>query len=168
MNIIDLIKANLAAAKLIVFGAIASAVVLAWLYHGHVKYEEGKASVQVLWDTEKAKQKEAADQENLRDEAARLATEAKHKKEIEYAKSQAGRIAIADWLKSHGLLPDGSPLRGSIGGGSEAEGAQVIDGASGQCRAGGSIEEFAGRCARDAITVESWQDWAKREGLEAE
>jgi len=157
----------IAQVKLAIGGALMAAIVMAWLYHGHVKYEEGKASVQLLWDSEKARQKEAADKERLKDEAARKAVEAKHKKDIEYAKSTAGRAAIADWLKSHGLLPDGSPVR-IDGDSGQAQGSQSPDDGSGEQRLGGFLEEFAGRCAQDAIKINNFHEWVKQEGLEIE
>lgn len=158
---------NLAMAKLALATGLLGAIVFAWLYHGHIKYEEGKASVQILWDSEKAKQKEAADNERLRDEAARKATEAKHKKEIEYAKSEAGKRAVAEYLRSIGLLSDGPAVR-PLGDSGQAKDPQGPDDSGSEQRLSGFLEEFAGRCAQDAITIGNFQEWINQEGIESE
>lgn len=158
---------NLAMAKLALAGGIIAAIIFGWMYHGHVKYEEGKASVQILWDSEKKKQKEAADKERARDEAARKLIEAKHKKEIEYAKSEAGKRAVVEYIRSIGLLSDGSTLR-SLGDSGQAEGSKGADGPACERSTSQSIEEFAGRCAQDAITIINFQEWINQEGIESE
>jgi hypothetical protein len=115
----------------------------------------GSHHVQKKWDLENERLQTIADLAIVqRDAAARTVAE-QHKKDIEHAKSQAGRTAIATWLKSHGLLPDGTPVSGS--GGGQNAGSRVTDAAGGEHGTGGSIEGFALRCGEDALTVEAWQ-----------
>ena len=137
-----------AALVLLVLGAV--------LYGGH--------RVQVKWDLDKARQETIAALARETDEAARKAEVEQHKKDIEHAKSQAGRTAVSAWLKSHGLLPDGSPVSGFGDGQADCTGKP--DGTAGQPGTGGRIEEFAEGCALDALHVIRWQEWAIREGLE--
>lgn len=138
------------------------AAALILLLIGAVLY--GEHRVQVKWDLERARQETIAALAREADEAARKAIEDKHKKDVEYAKSQAGRAVLAAWLKSHGLLPDGSPVSGS--GGGQTNCTSKPDGTAGQPGTGGQIEEFAEGCALDALHVLRWQEWAVREGLE--
>lgn len=139
------------------YGAIAFTIMLL----GAVLY--GEHRVQVKWDLERARQATIATLAKEADEAARKAIEDKHKKDIEHAKSQAGRTAISNWLKSHGMLPDGSPVSGSGGGQTNCTGKP--DGTASQSGTSGRIEEFAEGCALDALHVLRWQEWAVREGL---
>ena len=115
----------------------------------------GASHVQHTWDLERERQNTAAELADKQSDAARRATDEQHKKDIEHAKSQAGRTAIVTWLKSHGLLPDGAPVSGS--GGGQNAGSRVTDAAGGEFGTGGGIEGFALRCGEDALTVEAWQ-----------
>jgi hypothetical protein len=137
------------------------AAALCLLVLGSVLY--GEHRVQVKVDLERERQETIAALARETDKAAKAADAEQHKKDIEHAKSQAGRTAIAAWLKSHGLLPDGSPVSGP--GGCEADSAGGSDGAPGQSGTGGRIEKFAEGCALDALHVLRWQEWAIREGL---
>lgn len=119
----------------------------------------GEHRMQIEWDLEIARQEAKAEQARDADLAARKADEDQHRKDIENAKSKAGRAAVAAWVKSHGLLPDGA-CRG------QADGTGEFDGSAGQSGTGDSIEEFARGCALDAQHVLRWQEWAVREGLE--
>ena len=129
---------------------------------GSVMY--GEHRVQVKWDSERGRQQTVADIAAETDRKARDAIAKQHEKDVENAKSQAGRIVLAAWLKSHGLLPDGSPVSGSGGGQTDCTGKP--DGTAGQSGTGGRIEEFAEGCALDALHVLRWREWAVREGLE--
>lgn len=140
------------------YGAVALVLMLV----GAMLY--GEHRVQVKWDLERARQETITALARETDEAARKADAEQHKKDIENAKSQAGRTAIARWLRDHGLLPDGSPMSGSGGGQTDCAGKP--DGTAGQSGTGGRIEEFAEGCALDALHVLRWQEWAVREGLE--
>lgn len=139
------------------YGAVALCLMLV----GAVLY--GEHRVQVKWDLERARQATIAALAREADEAARKADAEQRKKDIENAKSKAGRTAISNWLKSHGLLPDGSPVSGSGGGQTDCTGKP--DGAAGQSGTSGRIEEFAEGCALDALHVLRWREWAIREGL---
>jgi len=134
-----------------VAAALAALVVLSlgmWLL--------GASHVQHKWDLERERLRTIADQAKQQSDAARHAVEEQHRKDIEHAKSKAGRTAIYAWLKSHGLLPDGTPVSGS--GGGQNAGACVTDATGGEHGTGGGIESFALRCGQDALTVEAWQE----------
>ena len=126
----------------------------------------GEHRVQIEWDKDiaiRAALLEAETQQNAKNVAT--ITE-QYKKDIEHAKSQAGRAAIADFLRRHGLLPSGAPVQPVSS--SQTQGTQGADGAGGQCGPGSGVEEFAINCAKDAVTVGAWQEWAVREGLETQ
>lgn len=142
----------------------AAVLALTLFYSGHWV---GAGKVQKAWDAQTAKQEAVAEESEKQDKAARKAVDEQHAKDLKHATSQAGRAALARWLHDHGLLPDGSKVPGT-GTDVQAKGSQGADGASRQCGTGGGIEDFALRCAQDAITIGAWQDWAKREGLETE
>lgn len=144
------------------YTALAMLAALCALLLGVEQY--GEHRVQVKWDLERERQEAVAQQEAERDKQANAATEAQRKKDIENAKSEAGRIALNNWLRKHGLLPDGSPVSGSCSG--KANCPSKPDGASGQSGSGERIADFARGCALDALHVLQWQEWAIREGLE--
>jgi membrane protein involved in colicin uptake len=122
----------------------------------------GEHKVQAKWDIDKAERAAVAKADADRNEKNLAALDDKFKKEIEHAKSEASRRAVANWLKSHGLLPDGTPVRGA---GCEAEVPQGADGASSEL---GAVERLADNCIRDARKVELCTEWAVREGLETD
>lgn len=129
-------------------------------------YYLGASHVQKKWNEERARLETAAAINAKIDKAAREEVQRQHNKEINYAKSQAGRAAINRWLHEHGLLPDGTKMPKPSS--PETESAKGANGTASQCRTGGGIESFAERCAEDALKVESWQNWAIRENLEVE
>lgn len=141
---------------------LATIVIVMLLLLGVEKY--GEHRVQVAWDLERARNEAIAQQEAERDKQANAATEAQRKKEIENAKSEGGRIVLNNWLRKHGLLPDGSPVSGSSGGQANCTGKP--DDTTGKSGSGERIEDFARGCALDALHVLQWQEWAIREGLE--
>lgn len=55
----ETIKACSSAIKL----ALMAAIAVAWWYHGHQRYNEGRAEVQALWDADKAQRKTIADKQ---------------------------------------------------------------------------------------------------------
>jgi len=77
-------------------------------------------------------------------------------KDVEYAKSKAGRAALARWLDDHGLLPDGSKVSGD-GDQAPVDCPEVPHGSSEEQSTGGRIEEFAADCADDASRLMDWQ-----------
>lgn len=125
----------------------------------------GRYTVQAKWDTDKAERAAVSKAEADRNEKNLAALGDKYKKEIEYAKSEASRNAVSTWLKSHGLLPDGTPVRGT---GGEAKVPKIPDGATSESGAAERIQGFADRCIRDARKVELCTEWAVREGLETD
>lgn len=124
----------------------------------------GEYRIQTKWDLEKARLETIAKQEKQRDKEANVAIEKQHKKDIEYAKSQAGKRAISDWLKSHCMLPSGASVSGSSD--CKTESTAKPNDTAGQSGTSNRIEEFAQGCALDALQVLNWQEWAIREGLE--
>lgn len=140
---------------------IAALVLIGWTA-ASVLY--GEHRVQVKWDEDNARQQAIADLHTAQDAAANKAIEDKHRKDVEYAKSQAGRSALAAWLKSHGLLPDGSPMPGS--GGGKTDGAAPSDGRPDpESGLADRIKEFASKCRSGAQMNSEWREWAIREGL---
>lgn len=124
----------------------------------------GEHRVNVKWDLERARLVTIAVQAAATDKAANKAVEDQHKKDIENAKSKAGRAAVAAWVKSHGLLPSGPQMPNP--GCGQTDGTGGPDDPAGQSGVGERIAEFAEGCALDALKVLNWQEWAIREGLE--
>jgi hypothetical protein len=118
----------------------------------------GEHRVQTRWDIETARLQAIADQEKRQDKEITAILEAKHLKDIQHAKSEAGKSAVRDYLKSHGLLH-------SEGSNSQTTCSGVPNESTSESGIGGSIEEFAGRCAQDSLTILEWQEWAQRENL---
>lgn len=144
------------------YTSLAGFVIVAFILVGIEQY--GEYRIQEKWDLERARNEAVAQQEAERDKQANAATEAQRKKDIENAKSEAGRTALNNWLRKHGLLPDGSPVSGSGGGQTNCTGKP--DGTTGQSGSGERIADFARGCALDALHVLQWQEWAMREGIE--
>jgi hypothetical protein len=119
----------------------------------------GEHRVQVKWNLETARLEALADQARQQSMAINKVIDAQHQKDIENAKSEAGKSAVRDYLKSHSLLH----TEGNCG---QAQSPAKPDEPASEPGTDASIEEFAGRCAQDALTVLNWQEWAKREGLE--
>lgn len=124
-------------------------------------YFYGKSTVQTAWDLEKARMDAVSKQVMEQNESTIKALKDKHLKEVAYAKSEAGRIAVNRWIREHGLL---QPTNDS----SQAKSASTSNEASCKCGIGSSLEEFTLNCGLDALQVEGWQEWAIREGLEVE
>jgi len=119
----------------------------------------GEHRVQTKWDIETAKLQALAEQAKRQDKEITAALETQHLKDIQHAKSEAGKRAIADYLKSHGLLH-------SEGNCSQTQGSGVSSGSAVESGTSADIAEFANACAHDAQIVLDWQSWAIREGLE--
>jgi sRNA-binding protein len=122
--------------------------------------QNGANRVQARWDAETARFKLVAKQAEEQNKAVNKAINEQHKKDIDYAKSEAGKSAIRDYLKSHSLLPNSCS--------SQTNSTSLPYATGSELQPGGSLEEFAGRCAQDAITVGDWQERAKREGFKIE
>ena len=134
------------------YGAIAILIALL----GIEQY--GEHRVQTRWDIETARLQAISDQEKRQDKEITAILEAKHLKDIQYAKTQAAKSAIADYVKSHGLLH-------SEGGCSQTASSGVSNGTPSESGTSADIEEFASACAHDAQIVLDWQEWALRENL---
>jgi hypothetical protein len=118
----------------------------------------GEHRVQTRWDIETARLRAIADQEKRQDKEINAILEAKHLKDIQYAKTQSAKSAIAGYVKSHGLLH-------SEGSCSKTASSGVSDGTAGESGTSADIEEFASACAHDAQIILDWQEWALRENL---
>lgn len=117
----------------------------------------GEHRVQVLWDLEKARLETIAKQEKETDRKAIDAINEQHKKDIENAKSKAGRDAVRNYI--NGLLH-------SKGDSNQTQSAEGISQSASQCGVSMEVEEFGQRCAQDAMTILRFQEWVQREGLE--
>lgn len=127
----------------------------------------GEHRIQTKWDLEVARLEAVAKQEKESNEKTNKAVEAQHKKDIEHAKSEAGKSAIADYLRRHRMLPVSVPVRNEDNS-TETESTKVVDAPTCECGTSSSIEEFAGRCGQDALTILNFQEWVVREGLDVE
>lgn len=127
----------------------------------------GEHRIQAQWDLEVARLDAVSKQAKESNKKTNEAIDAQHKKDIEYAKSEAGKSAIADYLRRHRLLPASAPVRDADSG-AKTESTQVADAPACECGTRSSIEEFAGRCGQDALTILNFQEWVIREGLETE
>lgn len=127
----------------------------------------GEHRVQAQWDLEVARFAAIAKQEKEENEKTNEAIEAQHKKDIEHAKSEAGKSAITDYLRRHRMLPASPPVRNE-GDCAKTEDTKVVDAPTCECGTSSSIEEFAGRCGQDALTILNFQEWVVREGLDVE
>lgn len=140
-----------------------AAVIIALAMFGSVWW--GEHQMQVEWDKDKAARQAVLDNEVAHNKANVADLKDKFDKEIKHAESKAGKRAVADFLRRHGLLPDGTPV--SVpGGDGQAEGSGRVDGAACESGFAERIKEFAERCLYDARKVEMCTEWAKRENLE--
>ncbi|HLP99203.1 MAG TPA: hypothetical protein VK149_12250 [Sideroxyarcus sp.] len=144
-------------------GVILSLLVLACLMLGAELW--GEHVVQVKWDKDKAVRQALLDDAKRQNQGVVDDLNAKHQADLKAAKSEAGRAAVAGWLREHGLLPSGlqvQPNSGAV----PPQGAKVPDGATGQQGIGGALEGFAAGCARDALMVLDWQELCVRNRCE--
>jgi hypothetical protein len=158
--------------RVFLFLTILGAVASSYVYARHVGYEAGKidgqAYIQNIWNIEEAAEKKEADDAILRDHKAKIENDLQHERDIASVKSNAGRDAISSFLRSHGLLPDGTSVRDNSGkpdSGNQAnipEGVYVPPSESGTSQ---GLEGFAGNCGQDALMILRVQEWAKNEKL---
>jgi membrane protein involved in colicin uptake len=126
----------------------------------------GSHRVHVQWDAANAVASQIKAQAQQKDAEARKSIEAQHKKDIEYAKSEAGKSAVREYLRTHGLLSS-CPTLPSAGSGASS-GPQSSNGTTGKPGTSGAIEAFAGRCRGDAAKVELCTRWIIEEKFEVE
>lgn len=120
----------------------------------------GEHHVRSQWDTDIAVRQGVAEAEAERNKRNLADLQAKYKKDIEYAKTQASKRAVADYLRTHGMLPVCPAVQPGASG--QTDIPSSTDGAASQYEA---IERFAARCIDDARKVEMCAEWAIREGL---
>ena len=120
----------------------------------------GEHRIQALWDIETERLEAVAEQVKVDDENDRIAIAERHRRDIQNAKSEAGRKAIRNYIRTRGMLPTNPAACG------QTDGAGGADGAAAEPGLGNSLEEFASRCGQDALKVLAWQEWAIRQGLE--
>lgn len=142
---------------------IASSVIAILLAAG--LFTAGMAYVQKEWDKDKAINKALLEQKDKDATDVVIRLNDAWQKEKKNAETKAGRDYLARWLRDHGLLPDGSPVR-SAGGKAPAEGSQVSDATGGEQDAGRGLAEFAGKCGRDANRLTDWQHLCEVQGCE--
>jgi hypothetical protein len=121
----------------------------------------GEHRVEVRWDLEKARLQALADQTKRQDKEITAILESQHLKDIQNAKSEAGKRAIADYLKSHGLLH-------AEGNCSQAQSTGGITNSTCECGVSVEVESLAARCGEDALKILRFQEWIQREGLETQ
>ena len=136
----------------------------AWLHHDG--FIQGQADIQDKWNIEESAEQKAKDEAVKLNEDAKHANELQHQKDIDAAKTQAGRAAIDGYLTTHGLLPAGATLHCEQSANhDQAISASGVNAATSEQGTSYSIAEFAGRCASDALSLMRWQEWATREQL---
>jgi hypothetical protein len=165
------ILTNFIASSWKIIGAVLL-VVGAYFYVHHLGYVageiEGKAYVQNLWNIEEAAEKKEQDDAKVRDHKAKIENDLQHERDIASVKSNAGRDAISSFLRSHGLLPDGTSVRDSAGkpdSGNQANIPERVYVPPGESGTSAGIEGFAGNCGQDALMILRVQEWAKNEKL---
>jgi hypothetical protein len=124
----------------------------------------GEHRVQVKWNAESARLTVIAQQAKDQDTAARKSIEAQHKKDIEYAKSEAGKSAVREYLRTHGLLSTCVPVPSAGSGQAQSPGVPS-DGQDPKPGARIDIQEFATECAKGALMNIEWREWALKEDL---
>lgn len=121
-------------------------------------YYSGASHVQKKWDIDKAERAAVVAHELELDAKVLADLKDKYKTEVEYAKSKAGRDAITNYIRTHGMLCAESGVhQTNVSGGSDAT--------SGESGTSGRLAEFTARCADDARRVRMCTEWAIREGL---
>lgn len=139
-------------------------IVILFLILGIEQY--GEHRIQTKWDIDIA-QREAVAKHDKEENTKNLADlKDKWKKEKKDAESEAGKRAVAKYLRSIGLLPSGIPVRKCDG--SQADIPQGTDSTSSESGLTERITQLAGRCIEDARRVEMCAQWAIRENLPVE
>jgi protein required for attachment to host cells len=118
----------------------------------------GEYRVQTKWNIETARLQAIAEQEKRQDKEINAILEAKHLKDIENAKSEAGKSAVREYICTHGMLSHTTSN-------SQTDCSKIPNESTSESGIGGSIEEFAVRCAQDSMTILEFQEWAIRENL---
>jgi len=143
----------------------AMALIILSIYgYGLWQYSEGQQEVQTKWDTERSINDALARAEAIRQEKANEAIKDQHKKDIASATSTAGRDAVRAYIKSLGLLPQGTTVQANP----IADSTKVADGASKEPSPSTNLEKFVLNCGLDAIQIESFRDWVKLIGFPIE
>lgn len=126
----------------------------------------GEHRIQVQWDKDIA-QREAVAKHDKDENAKNLADlKDKWKKEKNDAESEAGKRAVAKYLRDAGLLPSSLPVRKCDSG--QANIPQGTDSTTSESGLTERITQLAGRCIEDARKVEMCSQWAARENLPVE
>ena len=132
-----------------------------------VSYMAGGNAVREEWNKEKAVRAALLDAEKKRNLKTVAELKDKHQKEMDHAKTKAGRDAVNRWLREHCLLPSQLQVR-DCGSKAPADRAKVPDGRGEEQRTGGGIEGFAINCADDASRLTDWQTLCKSQGCVVE
>lgn len=175
VNVFETIKACSSAIKL----ALMAAIAVAWWYHGHQRYNEGRAEVQALWDADKAQRKTIADKQAT--ETAIFNQEKNDALKQTYARLSDTRSdlnAALKRLRDLSGVPRGEGVFVAVGGSSAMPG--VAGNSSGT---GISIEKRIGRCEdtgsdpcyadrqffeqaiEDAVDRRLTREWATGQGI---
>lgn len=143
---------------------IAGFVVIVVILLGVEQY--GEHRIQSKWDVDIA-EREAVAKHDKEENAKNLADlKDKWKKEKKDAESEAGRRAVAKYLRDAGLLPSGLPVRKCDSG--QANIPQGTDSTTSESGLAERITQLAERAIEDARRVEMCTQWAARENLPIE
>ncbi len=127
----------------------------------------GEHRVQVEWDKDKAVREALAVKAEKDNKENIYALNKQHQKDIKTATGKAGRDAVADYLKSIGVLSNGLTVRSE--GSGKAESPKLPNERSDtESSTRSSIERFGLECAKGAVMNMDWREWAIHEGLEVE
>jgi hypothetical protein len=182
MGLIDTIKAYASAIKFALIAALIAGVVFGWWYHGHQRYNEGKAEVQALWDADKTARKIKADKQAEETKA----TNQEHQNALNNSKAtiRDTRNNLNAALERLRDLPDMSGGEGlSMAGGGCSAMSGVADHPStagiriekriGSCEDSGSdpchtSREFFEQAIGDALDRKATRKWAAGQGITAQ
>ena len=126
----------------------------------------GKHLVRVEWERDRAVQEAILRAERMHNERIVRELEERHAKDIAISTSEAGRAAVRDWIRTHGVLQaPACPEQTS-------DSAGIPDDTSREQRPSGGaeskerLEQFIIDCALDAQRLTDWQDLCRAQGCE--
>jgi len=128
---------------------------------GGLCWLQGADHVQRRADIEQAKREAAVAQQQQQIKESNDAVKSKIQADAAVAISKAGRAAVVAYVSSVWMLSPASCHQ-------QAVSSSGVDAAPGESGTSERLADFANRCARDALTVLQWQEWATGQGLKTE
>ena len=136
-----------------------AAVMLALLgYFGYRIEKHGYDRCDVIYQAHLSADKAAIDAATKLSEDTNATVQKQHQIDVQSVKSKAGQSAIAEYIRTHGMLSDCVQMQPASG--VQANIPEVIDGTARELGTGAGIARFAERCASDALKVMECSEWA--------